>query len=195
VATTGAPDNRRKLMLFGGIGLAAAVVIGTTIWISSGDPTDSTQVIQIPPDTAGDPAERIAGPTPPPAPPPPPPNEGGETRRTTQNPPTRDPGESNPPGIRFASEEIVASVLEGMDERVLGDDQPPAAQLVAIRDTLVAVHTQTSTDDHRRTAARLLAIVESYRGNGPGCRRWVNEVRALGGDVTRLQPICPGGQP
>jgi serine/threonine-protein kinase len=195
VTTAGGTHNRRKIVLFGGVGLVVAALIAITIYISDGETTDPSQQLAIPPATV-DTGEQVAV-VPPPAPPP----TGGERTDSPpvnrQDPPRRDPVERDPldpPGIRFASETSIATVLEGLTERVLGENQPARTQLVAIVDTLDAVHKQTATDDHKRTAARLLAIVESYRGNGNACRRWVAEVGALGGDITRLQPICPSEQ-
>jgi serine/threonine protein kinase len=194
----GAPDNRRKIILFGGAGIAVAALIGVTIMISNGETTDPSQIV-IPP--AGD---HETGPfgavTPPPAPPPLPDVPRGDTVQS--NPPDqrqRDPVverlPSNPPGIQFASEAGLATVLERLNDQVMAADPPAGAQLVAVRDTLVAAHTQASTDDHKRTAARLLAFVESLRGDADACRTWVAEVGRLGSDVSRLQAMCSSERP
>jgi len=189
----GAPDDRRKLVLLGGIGIVTVALIGATILLSQRETTDPSQIV-LPPSAAipESTLTRVDSPRPPE-------NTGEETRpEGDRNPQRRDPPDpdpTDPPGIRFASEAVIAMVLERLDERVLGDTPPAGTQLVAIHDTLAAVYAQASTNDHKSVAARLLAFVESYRNDGNACRRWVAEVGNLGSDVTRLQSVCPREQP
>jgi hypothetical protein len=170
-----------------------------TMMISNGETTDPSQIV-IPP-VADHETKQFGAVTPPPDLPPPDDESSGETVETNQQDPQRrrDPVvgrlPSNPPGIQFASEAGLATVLERLNEQVMADDPPAGAQLVAVRDTLVAAHTQASTDDHKRTAARLLAFVESLRGDADACRTWVAEVGRLGSDVSRLQAMCSSERP
>lgn len=123
----------------------------------------------------------------------------GSEGETAVGPGATEPQESGDQpfaGIEFASPGALDEALLALSVRLHDLDAPPrAAGLAAIRDTLLAALDQSSEIGQRRSAARLLALVELHRGNPTACLEWSDEVDRLEGDAAELDALCSRRRP